>query len=98
MADQGQADLRKEIEELKRRIAELEQAELAQFYLAAIVASADDAIISKTPDGIITSWNLGAERIFGYTPSEIVGQSILRIVPPELHAEEHGLLARITRG
>jgi PAS domain S-box-containing protein len=94
----GEPDLRKEIEDLKRRIAELEQAELAQFYLAAIVASAEDAIVSKTLDGIITSWNSGAERIFGYTASEIVGQSILKIIPPELHDEEHEIIARITRG
>ncbi len=98
MTSKGQDYFRKEIEELKRRIAELEQAERAQFYLAAIVASAEDAIISKTLEGIISSWNVGAERVYGYTASEMVGQSILRIIPPELHAEEQDIQARILRG
>jgi PAS domain S-box-containing protein len=66
--------------------------------LAAIVVSSDDAIISKTLDGHITSWNAGATRIFGYDANEIVGQSILRIIPPELHGEERQILARLQRG
>jgi PAS domain S-box-containing protein len=66
--------------------------------LAAIVVSSDDAIISKTLDGHITSWNAGATRIFGYDANEIVGQSILRIIPPELHGEEQEILARLQRG
>ena len=66
--------------------------------LAAIVDSSDDAIVSKTLEGIITSWNRGAEQLFGYTAAEAVGQSILLIVPPERHAEEHEVLARIRRG
>jgi PAS domain S-box-containing protein len=66
--------------------------------LAAIVSSSDDAIISKTLDGVVTSWNAGATRIFGYEASEMVGQSITRIVPSELLAEERDILARIRRG
>jgi len=66
--------------------------------LAAIVVSSDDAIISKTLDGRITSWNAGATRIFGYDANEIIGQSILRIIPPELHGEEREILARLQRG
>ena len=70
----------------------------AQAWLAAIVESADDAIVSKRLDGTVTSWNPAARRIFGYEPFEMVGQSILKLVPPELHAEEADILARVRRG
>jgi PAS domain S-box-containing protein len=66
--------------------------------LAAIVASSDDAIVSKTLEGRITSWNTGAARIFGYQASEMIGQSIMRIIPPELHPEEERILAQMARG
>jgi PAS domain S-box-containing protein len=66
--------------------------------LAAIVSSSNDAIVSKTLDGRITSWNAGATRIFGYTASEMIGQPITRIIPPELHGEEREILARLRRG
>lgn len=72
--------------------------ELKAARLAAIIASSDDAIVSKTLDGIVTTWNAGAEKIFGYTADEIVGQPITRIIPPELHYEEEEILARIRRG
>jgi len=70
----------------------------AEARLAAIVASSDDAIVSKTLDGIVRSWNAGAQRIFGYTADEMIGQSITRIIPPELQHEETGIIARISRG
>jgi PAS domain S-box-containing protein len=66
--------------------------------LAAIVVSSDDAIVSKTLDGVITSWNRGAERVFGYTADEAVGQHISLIIPPERRAEEEDVLARLRRG
>jgi PAS domain S-box-containing protein len=74
------------------------EAEIASRRLAAIVESSDDAIISKTLDGIITSWNRGAENIFGYTAAEAVNQSISLIIPPERRAEEDDVLAHLRRG
>jgi PAS domain S-box-containing protein len=73
-------------------------ADMESARLAAIVVSSDDAIISKTIDGRITSWNAGATRIFGYEASEMIGESILRIIPPELHGEEKEILAKLQRG
>jgi PAS domain S-box-containing protein len=69
-----------------------------QSRLAAIVSSSDDAIIGKTLDGVITSWNTGATEIFGYEPHEMIGQSITRLIPTELHDEETRILARLRRG
>lgn len=66
--------------------------------LAAIVESSDDAIISKNLNGIIQSWNKGAEKIFGYTADEAVGKSITIIIPPELHDQEPNILHRIAAG
>ena len=73
-------------------------APLAPYWLPAIIESADDAIISKTLEGIITSWNGAAERIFGYRAEEVIGKSILIIIPPELHDEEDDILSRIRSG
>ncbi len=67
-------------------------------WVAAIVDSFDDAIVSKTLDGLITSWNRGAERIFGWTAAEAVGRSITIVIPPEHLAEEEDILARIRGG
>jgi len=69
-----------------------------QALLAAIVESSDDAIVSKTLDGRIRSWNAGAMRLFGYTAEEVIGKPITIIIPPELHEEEHGILAKLQRG
>jgi PAS domain S-box-containing protein len=74
------------------------QSDLESARLAAIVTSSDDAIISKTLDGQITSWNAGAARIFGYTAEEMVGQPITRIIPTELHGTEKEILAKLRRG
>lgn len=70
----------------------------SRFRLAAIVDSAEDAIISKTLNSIICTWNDGANRMFGYTAEEIVGKSILTLIPPELHHEEDEILAKIRAG
>jgi PAS domain S-box-containing protein len=75
-----------------------DDAALVNARLAAIVDSCDDAIVGKTLDGIITSWNAGAQRIFGYDQDEAIGQHITLIVPVERHAEEGEVLARLRRG
>ena len=66
--------------------------------LAALVESSDDAIVSKDLNGVITSWNAGAQRLFGYTAEEAVGQSVTLLIPPERYDEEPSVLARIRRG
>jgi PAS domain S-box-containing protein len=70
----------------------------AQARLAAIVESSDDAIVSKTLEGIITSWNKGAERLFGYTAAEAIGRPIHMLVPADRAEEEPSILARLRRG
>jgi len=70
----------------------------AEFRLAAIVESSDDAIISKDLNGIVSSWNKGAERIFGYTAAEMTGRPITTIIPPELQGDELMILAKIRAG
>jgi PAS domain S-box-containing protein len=69
-----------------------------RFHLAAIVNSSDDPIICKDLNGIIISWNEAAERVFGYRAEEIVGQSILRLIPPELQYEEEEILSKLRAG
>jgi PAS domain S-box-containing protein len=87
----GVANIARDIRE-RRRLDEI------RGHLAAIVESSDDAIVSKTLDGIITSWKPGAERLFGFTAAEAIGQSILFIIPPERRAEEDEVLRRLRRG
>ena len=72
--------------------------DLAAARLAAIVESSDDAIVSKTLDGTVLSWNASAERIFGYSAAEMIGSPIYKLIPPELHDDERDILARIGRG
>ncbi|MGD9647335.1 MAG: PAS domain S-box protein [Pirellulales bacterium] len=70
----------------------------AQAFLGAIVASSDDAIVSMSLDGVIQTWNAGAERLFGYAASETVGKSITMLIPPDRIEEENGLLEQLRRG
>ena len=81
-----------------RDITQRKQAELALSRLAAIVEFSDDAIIGKDLKGIITSWNNGAKKIFGYSAREMVGTSIMRLIPSARRDEENQILARIRRG
>ncbi|MCB1100149.1 MAG: PAS domain S-box protein [Verrucomicrobiae bacterium] len=74
------------------------EAEVATARLATIVISSDDAIIGKDLSGIVTDWNVGAERLFGFSAQEMIGRSILRIIPPDRHGEEEVILAQIARG
>jgi len=79
-------------------IDDVKRAEEARATLAAIVDSTEDAIIGKNLEGVVTSWNAGAERLFGYLGKEIIGQPIFRIIPPHLHEEEKGILKRLRQG
>ena len=81
-----------------RDVTERKRAQEAQARLAAIVECSDDAIVSKTLEGVIRSWNAGAERVFGWTAAEIVGKSITLIIPPERLDEERMILERLRRG
>ena len=92
------AQLQRKIVELELRLEGNEEIQRSLADLAAIVEDSDDAIIGKTLDGIIRSWNAGAQRLFGYTAAEAIGSSITMIVPPELLDEEHRILATLRRG
>ena len=78
--------------------ADLTRAEEIRLRYAAIVESSDDAIIAKTLDGVISAWNPAAERMFGYTEREAIGQPITMIIPPDLHEDEHEILRRLRAG
>ena len=82
----------------RQRIVVLEEDRKRLGMLAAIVSSSDDAIVSKTLDGIITSWNSGAEKTFGYSAEEAIGKPMLILFPPDRVPEEAEILARIGRG
>ncbi len=81
-----------------RDISERKQTELALSQLAAIIESSEDAIISKTLEGKIVSWNISAERLYGYTAAEAIGHTITLIVPPERLNEEAQILQKIQHG
>jgi PAS domain S-box-containing protein len=84
--------------EVNRDTTYSRQTEQQLSFLAAIVQSSDDAIVSKNLDGIITSWNKGAERVFGYTAEEAIGQPITIVIPQDRQDEERTILTRIRRG
>lgn len=81
-----------------RDVTERKRIEEIRARLVAIVESSEDAIVSKTLDGTITSWNRGAEKMFGHAPEEAVGKPVLLIIPQELYPEEAAILNRIRRG
>ena len=83
---------------IRTNITERKRLEEIREWLAAVVDSSDDAIISKTLDGTITAWNSGAEKVFGYSSAEAVGRSLNMLLPPERANEESDILARIVRG
>jgi diguanylate cyclase (GGDEF)-like protein/PAS domain S-box-containing protein len=78
--------------------AALRESEERSRWLASVVESTDVAIISKKPDGVITSWNKGAERVFGYTAEEVIGKPITILIPPDRRDEASAILERIARG
>lgn len=86
------------ISKIARNISEFKRAEEKDAILTAIIESTDDAIISKDLNSIITSWNISAERIFGYTAEEMIGQSILKLIPTDRHEEEPMILAQLKKG
>ena len=83
---------------MARDITERKRRDELQARLAAIVESSDDAIIGQSLEGIIESWNPGAERLYGYTAAEAIGSSILRLIPPERHGEDAELVRRARAG
>jgi PAS domain S-box-containing protein len=83
---------------VKQDVTKRRAAEDAQKFLASIVESSEDAIIGRTPDGIIVSWNRGAENLFGYQAQEIIGQSITVLATPEIGSTVEGAIEKIKRG
>jgi PAS domain S-box-containing protein len=90
--------LKRAIKQQKRQLVAERQAQQAYARLAAIVESSEDAILSKTLDGIITTWNRGAERLFGYSAAEAIGEPMRLIVPDNCAGQEHEILQRIREG
>jgi PAS domain S-box-containing protein len=98
MSDGTVIEVNRDVTERKQIEAALKDTEQQVRWLASIVEFSDDAIVSKNLDGIITSWNKGAERVFGYTSEEVVGQPITIIIPHDRRDEEREILTRIRRG
>jgi len=86
------------ISEIVRDVSQAKKAERSAAMLAAIVASSSDGVVSKTLDGTITSWNKSAERIFGFTETEMLNRSIRSIIPPERQPEEDSILSTVVSG
>ena len=91
-------EVNRDVTRFKALLANLQESEQQLRSVAAIVESSDDAIVSKNLDGVITSWNKGAERIFGYSAEEAIGQPITIVIPHDRQDEERTILTRIRRG
>ena len=98
LGDDVVLEVNRDVTERKQIEAKLRESEQRLRWLASIVESSDDAIVSKNLDGIITSWNRGAERIFGFTSEEAIGQPITIVIPVDRQSEEREILTRIRRG
>jgi PAS domain S-box-containing protein len=98
LADGTVLEVNRDVTERKLIQRALHENEERLRWVASIVDFSDDAIISKNLDGVITSWNRGAERVFGYTAEEAIGQPITIVIPRDRHAEERTILTRIRRG
>jgi PAS domain S-box-containing protein len=98
LADGTVLEVNRDVTEQKKIEDALRETEQQLRWLASIVESSDDAIVSKNLDGIIRSWNKGAERVFGYTAEEAIGRPITIVIPQDRHSEEVEILTRIRRG
>ena len=98
LADGTVLEVNRDVTERKQIQKALYENEERLRWVASIVDFSDDAIISKNLDGVITSWNTGAERVFGYTAEEAIGQPITLVIPQDRHAEERTILTRIRQG
>lgn len=98
LGDDTVLEVNRDVTQFKTLLATLQESEQRLRSVAAIVESSDDAIVSKNLDGIIMSWNKGAQRIFGYTAEEAIGQPITIVIPADRQSEEREILTRIKRG
>ena len=98
LGDNTVLEVNRDVTEIRSLLTALQEGEQRLRSLAAIVESSDDAIISKNLGGIITSWNTGAQRVFGYTAAEAVGQPVTIVIPADRQSEEREILTRIRRG
>jgi PAS domain S-box-containing protein len=98
LGDDTVLEVNRDVTERKHIERALDESEQRLRMLASIVESSDDAIVSKNLDGIITSWNTGAQRVFGYTAEEAIGQPITIVIPQDRQGEEREILTRIRRG
>jgi PAS domain S-box-containing protein len=98
LGDDTVLEVNRDVTEIRALLTALKEGEQRLRSVAAIVESSDDAIVSKNLDGIIANWNKGAERIFGYTAGEAVGQPITIVIPADRQSEEREILTRIRRG
>ena len=98
LSDDTVLEVNRDVTEIRALLNALQESEQRLRSLAAIVEFSDDAIVSKNLDGIVKSWNWGAERMFGYTAAEAVGQPITIVIPADRQSEEREILTRIRRG